>query len=297
MNKEQKTAVVEELTSELKDADAIFAIDYRGISVPQAAELRSGLREADARFRVVKNRLTLLAAEKAGTAEIKDHLEWTHGAHPGPGRRRAGRQDDIADWATSGSCSSSRAGSWTASRSRPTRSPPIAMLPGRDQLERPVRRHRRQPPDRAGSRPRVDGAGPGRASRSRWPTRASSPARHPQRTLWPFRRAPPPPPAEEPPAEEETPEEPPPRRGGDARGGPRAKRRPEPSRASRPRREPEAEAERGARGRGAPADPGAARPARARPSPARPPGREAEDFESVRETSERVPTTTKEDSE
>jgi large subunit ribosomal protein L10 len=74
MNKEQKTAVVEELSSELKDADAIFAIDYRGISVPQAAELRSGLREADARFRVVKNRLTLLAADKAGTAEIKDHL-------------------------------------------------------------------------------------------------------------------------------------------------------------------------------------------------------------------------------
>jgi large subunit ribosomal protein L10 len=74
MNKDQKTAVVEELSSELKDADAIFAIDYRGISVPQAAELRSGLREADARFRVVKNRLTLLAADKAGTEGIKDHL-------------------------------------------------------------------------------------------------------------------------------------------------------------------------------------------------------------------------------
>jgi large subunit ribosomal protein L10 len=74
MNKDQKTAVVEELSTELKDADAIFAIDYRGISVPQAAELRSGLRDADARFRVVKNRLTLLAADKAGTAEIKDHL-------------------------------------------------------------------------------------------------------------------------------------------------------------------------------------------------------------------------------
>jgi large subunit ribosomal protein L10 len=74
MNKEQKTAVVEELSSELKHADAIFAIDYRGISVPQAAELRAGLREADARFRVVKNRLTLLAADAAGTAEIKDHL-------------------------------------------------------------------------------------------------------------------------------------------------------------------------------------------------------------------------------
>ena len=51
MNKEQKAEVVEKLTGELKDADAIFAIDYRGISVPQAAELRSGLREADASFR------------------------------------------------------------------------------------------------------------------------------------------------------------------------------------------------------------------------------------------------------
>lgn len=74
MNKEQKTAVVEELTEELKGAEAIFAIDYRGISVPQAAELRAGLRDAGTRFRVVKNRLTLRAADAAGTDEIKEHL-------------------------------------------------------------------------------------------------------------------------------------------------------------------------------------------------------------------------------
>jgi large subunit ribosomal protein L10 len=75
MNKEQKTAVVEELSKELSDAEAIFAIDYRGISVPQAAELREGLRDADTRFRVVKNRLTLRAADTAGTETIKEHLE------------------------------------------------------------------------------------------------------------------------------------------------------------------------------------------------------------------------------
>jgi large subunit ribosomal protein L10 len=75
MNKDQKTAVVAELTDELKEADAIFAIDYRGISVPQAAELREGLRDADTRFRVVKNRLTLRAADAAGTETIKEHLE------------------------------------------------------------------------------------------------------------------------------------------------------------------------------------------------------------------------------
>jgi large subunit ribosomal protein L10 len=75
MDREQKTAVVKELAEELKDAEAIFAVDYRGISVPQAAELRSGLRDADARFRVVKNRLTLRAADEAGTKTLKEHLE------------------------------------------------------------------------------------------------------------------------------------------------------------------------------------------------------------------------------
>jgi large subunit ribosomal protein L10 len=44
------------------------------MSVPQAAELRAGLRDAETRFRIVKNRLTLRAAEAAGTDELKDHL-------------------------------------------------------------------------------------------------------------------------------------------------------------------------------------------------------------------------------
>jgi large subunit ribosomal protein L10 len=75
MNRDEKTAVVEELTGQLKDAEAIFAVDYRGISVPQAAELREGLREAGASFRVVKNRLTLRAADAAGAEDIKDFLK------------------------------------------------------------------------------------------------------------------------------------------------------------------------------------------------------------------------------
>jgi large subunit ribosomal protein L10 len=74
MDREQKTAAVKELAEELEGAKAIFAVDYRGISVPQAAELREGLREADTRFRIVKNRLTLRAADAAGTEELKDHL-------------------------------------------------------------------------------------------------------------------------------------------------------------------------------------------------------------------------------
>ena len=58
----------------LEGAEAIFAVDYRGISVPQAAELRAKLSEADAVFSVVKNRLAKRAAEKAGTEGLDDLL-------------------------------------------------------------------------------------------------------------------------------------------------------------------------------------------------------------------------------
>jgi large subunit ribosomal protein L10 len=62
------------MAESLQGAEAIFAIDYRGISVPQAAELRAKLAEADAVFSVVKNRLAKRAAEKAGTESIDEFL-------------------------------------------------------------------------------------------------------------------------------------------------------------------------------------------------------------------------------
>lgn len=75
MNREEKVAAVEEIAGQIEAAESIFAIDYRGISVPQAAELRAKLREADAEFRIVKNRLTKLAAEKAGSGQLNELLE------------------------------------------------------------------------------------------------------------------------------------------------------------------------------------------------------------------------------
>jgi large subunit ribosomal protein L10 len=72
MRKEQKAQQIDEIAAQLGDAEAVYAVDYRGLSVPQAAELRANLRQHDAYFRVVKNTLTLLAADKAGVVEIKD---------------------------------------------------------------------------------------------------------------------------------------------------------------------------------------------------------------------------------
>jgi len=75
MNKEQKAAVVEELAEQIRSADTIFAVDYRGISVSQAADLRSRLRDAETRFRVVKNSLTERATDQAGAEALKAMLE------------------------------------------------------------------------------------------------------------------------------------------------------------------------------------------------------------------------------
>ena len=75
MNREEKAALIEEIGAEIESSEAIFAVDYRGISVTQAAELRNGLREADATFKVVKNRLTKIAAEKAGATELNELLQ------------------------------------------------------------------------------------------------------------------------------------------------------------------------------------------------------------------------------
>ncbi len=75
MNRDQKAAVIEEVTTQLREAEAVYAVDYRGTSVPQAAELRTKLRDADTRFRVVKNTLTERAADDAGAAALKPYLQ------------------------------------------------------------------------------------------------------------------------------------------------------------------------------------------------------------------------------
>jgi large subunit ribosomal protein L10 len=75
MNRDQKAAAIAEIAGQLKESEAVFAVDYRGISVPQAAELRVRLRDADATFRVVKNTLTERAADEAGADTLKTLLE------------------------------------------------------------------------------------------------------------------------------------------------------------------------------------------------------------------------------
>jgi large subunit ribosomal protein L10 len=74
MNRDQKATAIAEIATHIDESQAVFAVDYRGISVPQVAELRSKLREADATFTVVKNSLTERAADQVGADALKDFL-------------------------------------------------------------------------------------------------------------------------------------------------------------------------------------------------------------------------------
>ena len=71
MNRDEKSAVIDEIADQIRESEAVFAVDYRGISVPQAAELRTKLRDADATFRAVKNTLSERAAEQVGAEGLK----------------------------------------------------------------------------------------------------------------------------------------------------------------------------------------------------------------------------------
>jgi large subunit ribosomal protein L10 len=75
MNREQKAALIDEVASQIEEAQAIFAVDYRGLSVKQAADLRGRLLEIGASMRVVKNTLTERAADKVGAESLKQYLE------------------------------------------------------------------------------------------------------------------------------------------------------------------------------------------------------------------------------
>ncbi len=74
MNRDQKAVAIEEIATHIQESEAVFAVDYRGITVAQVAELRTKLREGDATFKVVKNSLTERAADQAGATALKDFL-------------------------------------------------------------------------------------------------------------------------------------------------------------------------------------------------------------------------------
>src|ERR671936_424261 len=75
MLRSDKERVVEQLAERLRSTQTLMVADYRGLTMPEIDELRTRLLDAGARFTVVKNTLTKLAAEQAGTTDVLQLIE------------------------------------------------------------------------------------------------------------------------------------------------------------------------------------------------------------------------------
>lgn len=71
----KKTTEIELLQDRFENAEMVILTDYRGLSVAQMQEFRSKLRPSEGEFRVSKNTLVRIAAERAGIEGLETHLE------------------------------------------------------------------------------------------------------------------------------------------------------------------------------------------------------------------------------
>ncbi|MFH2128626.1 MAG: 50S ribosomal protein L10, partial [Pseudomonadota bacterium] len=75
MNREQKEAVVSQVSERLSRARAVVLTDFRGLKVEQMTELRQQLREKGLDYMVVKNTLLRLASSGTPTEALLEGLE------------------------------------------------------------------------------------------------------------------------------------------------------------------------------------------------------------------------------
>jgi large subunit ribosomal protein L10 len=75
MLRQDKERIVGELAERLKNTETLLVADYRGLTMPEIDELRTKLLESGARFSVVKNTLTRLAAEQAGVSQLLELID------------------------------------------------------------------------------------------------------------------------------------------------------------------------------------------------------------------------------
>jgi large subunit ribosomal protein L10 len=71
----EKAQVIDELADQLSRAKLAILTDYRGLSVTGLQGLRATLRPLNAEFKIAKNTLTRIAAEKAGIDGLTPMLD------------------------------------------------------------------------------------------------------------------------------------------------------------------------------------------------------------------------------
>lgn len=69
-----KQAVVSDIARKLSDCKSAVLVDYRGLTVEEATNLRNLFREQNVEYRVLKNTMVRLAAKEAGIEGLDAYL-------------------------------------------------------------------------------------------------------------------------------------------------------------------------------------------------------------------------------
>lgn len=72
---ELKQPIVQAIADDIKDAQSVVIVDYRGLAVAQDTELRKQLREAGVIYKVCKNTMMKRAFEGTDFAGLEEYLE------------------------------------------------------------------------------------------------------------------------------------------------------------------------------------------------------------------------------
>lgn len=72
---EQKKQVVSEITEKFRKAKSIVLVEYKGLTVEKATQLRNKCREAGVEYKVYKNTLMRFAFEELGYNAMSPNLE------------------------------------------------------------------------------------------------------------------------------------------------------------------------------------------------------------------------------
>ena len=72
---ELKQPIVQEISENIKDAQSVVVVDYRGLTVAVDTQLRKALREAGISYKVYKNTLVSRAVEGTEFESLRESLE------------------------------------------------------------------------------------------------------------------------------------------------------------------------------------------------------------------------------
>ena len=89
LSRQEKETVLESYREGLAGAPHVFLMGFKGLTVPDATELRSQVRASGADYVVVRNRIALLATEGRALADLKGHFQ-------GPTSAAFGQGDPVA---------------------------------------------------------------------------------------------------------------------------------------------------------------------------------------------------------